>query len=430
MWARWVVLLTVIFCCSACGAPSLRHKREVNQLMAAGQFQSAADKLEKVRTKEYSRRDSVLYDLDSAAILQEAHQYGESDRRLARAQDRIDELFTQSISAHAARYLINDLTVPYVPAPYERALTYYYRAMNFLSQEDIGGALVEANRAVYYLDDLRGTKKSGWRDDPFVQYFMSLVFESAGKRDDARIARARAAEGNAEAVRNLRTRVPDGEGEVVLVHANGVVPLKKSQTFQVAWGHILVLAQNNREGDRSISPQVQNAINAGLLGGSVTIAYPVLEKYTSQIVSSEVVTASGAVYPTYKLGDVAESVEQDLKEKEISTYLRMAARAAGKRIAAVQARHAATNASKDNTVGQLSEMFVSFLGAVTERADTRQWFTLPAEMRLARLSLPAGRQDITLRFRDGYGKIIGEYTFKDVLVKSGGRVYLHYRTAK
>ena len=150
MWARWITLLTVLICCSACGAPSLRYKKEVNKLIAAGQFDEAAAKLENVKHKEYSRRDRVLFYLDSAAVLHDAAQYEQSDHRLAFAQDRIDELFTQSISAHAASYLVNDLTGPYQPAPYERALTYYYRAMNFLSQADVGGALVEANRAVYY----------------------------------------------------------------------------------------------------------------------------------------------------------------------------------------------------------------------------------------------------------------------------------------
>ena len=428
----FTLLLAALICCGACGAPSLRHKKNVNKLIAAGEFGAAASRIESAKKSEYGWRDRVLYQLDSAAVLHEAQNYDESDRRFSVAQDRIDELFTQSISAHAGRLLINDLTVPYQPAVYEVALTYYYRAMNFLSRADIRGALVEANRAVFYLDHLPSGKFGHWQNDPFIQYFMSLVFESAGKLDDARIARARAAQENEQAVSALAlSNVPEGWGEVVVVHANGIIPLKKSQTFQVAWDRMWLFLNDASESERSaVSPEVQNAIYSGLLGHSITVAYPVLEAQPFEIASSEVVTEDGNIYKTYLLGDVSGAAETDLREKEAGTFLRMMTRAATKRVAAVQARHAATQASKDENVGNLTEMFVNVLGAALEKADTRQWFTLPAQFRLTRFYVPAGTQNVTLRLRDGYGKIVGEHIFEKVPVTAGGRVYLHYRTAK
>ncbi len=435
--ARWFTLLTVILCCSACGAPSLRHKKDINHLLAAGEYTTAAQRIERAKNKEYSRRDRVLYYLDVGAILHDAQQPQQSDPYFSQAQERIEELFTKSVSAHAARYVLNDLTAPYVPAPYERSLTYYYRAMNFLSQGDIGGALVEANRAVYYLDKLRDSKKAGWRDDPFVQYFMSLVFESAGKRDDARIARTRANQAYAALGGNggvppeiLFSQPIEGWGEVILIHANGTIPLKKSKTFQVAWGDVFLWMESASEGDANVSPEVRNAISAGILGNAITVAYPVLEEQPFQIKSSEVVTSQGRVYPTRLMGDIAGAAQSDLQENEAATLFRLAVRAAAKRVAAVQARNAATQAAKDDTVGQLAEMFVSFLGALTEKADTRQWFTLPAQMRMTRFYVPPGKQEIVLRFRNGFGKIIGEHTFTDIVVPAGGRIYLHYRTAQ
>ncbi|MBO7237691.1 MAG: hypothetical protein J6U96_00155 [Elusimicrobiaceae bacterium] len=425
------LLVAACICCAACGAPSLRHKQEVNKLLAAGEFGAAAQKLESVRTKQYSRRDRVLYQLDSGAVLQDGGQYDQSDERFSAAQERIDELFTRSVSAYSARFFINDLTAPYQPAIYEQMLTYYYRAMNFLARGDLQGALVEANRAVFYLDHLSDKNAAHWQNDAFVQYFMSLVFESAGKRDDARIARSRAAQSNGAAVDALKMQaLPDGWGEVVIVHANGVVPLKKSQTFQIAWDRIWLWMNDAAEGESNVSPEVQNAISSGLMGHSITLSYPVLETQNYRIASSEAVTAQGQVYPTQLLGNVADAVETDLKEKQAGYFVRMATRAAAKRVMAVQARHATEKASKDESLGNLAELFVGILGAATEKADTRQWFTLPAQFRLTRFYVPAGQQDITLRFKDGNGKIVGEHTFEKVPVQPGGRVYLHYRTAK
>ncbi len=427
----FALLLAVLMCCCACGAPSLRHKKNVNKLLAAGEFGAAQQRLETAQKTEYKERDRLLYQLDTAAVLHDGGQYAQSDARLAAAQDRIEELFTKSVSAHAAQYFINDLTVSYRPAAYERALTYYYRAMNFLSVGDIRGALVEANRAAYYLDHSVRRKSSGQNTEAFIQYFMSLVFESAGKLDDARIVRTRAAQVNPTEVQALSLpALPAGYGEVVIVHANGVAPLKKSQTFQVAWGDVWLWINDPMEGDAHIDPSVRNAISAGLLGNAVTLAYPVLELQPFEIQSSEAVTAQGEIYPTRLLGDVSAAAESDLKEKERATLFRMAVRAAAKRVATVQANHAVTQAAKDSNAGMLAEMFVSFLGALTEKADTRQWFTLPAQFRIVRFYVPAGQQDITLRLRNGYGKIVGEYIFEKVSVPVGGRVYLHHRTAK
>ena len=428
----FTLLLAAIVSCSACGAPSLRHKKEVNKLIAAGDFGAAAHQIESSKKSEYSQRDRLLYHLDLAAVLHEAQSYEESDKRFSAAQERMDELFTQSASAHVGRLLVNDLTVPYQPAVYERMLTYYYRAMNFLSRGDIQGALVEANKAVFYLDHLSDKNASHWQNDPFVQYFMSLVFESAGKLDDARIARSRASQANSQAVEALRAKqaLPEGWGEVVVVHANGIVPLKKSQTFQVGWNQIWFWSNSVAEGDYRMSPEVQNAIYAGLLGESITLAYPVLEEQPFYITNSEVVTERGQIYPTQLLGNISNAIQTDLKEREAATLLRTAMRVAAKRIAAVQARHAVEKSSDDKNTGDLAELFVNILGAATEKADTRQWFTLPAQFRVTRFQVPAGAQDITLRFKDGYGKIVGEYTFEKVPVSSGGRVYLHYRTAR
>lgn len=433
MRARYLTLLTVLLCCSACSAPSLRHKKEINKLLAAQSYPAAIEKIESAKDREYKQRDALLYYLDSGTLLHEAGEYTASDRRMAWAQEKIDELFTQSVTAHIGQYLVNDLTVPYYPASYEREFTYYYRAMNFLQRGNVGGALVEANKAVHYLDGQRGRKD--FRENPFLQYFSSLIFESAGKRDDARISHTRALQAyGLDGGSGLTQKPIFGEyipewGEIVLVHANGLLPLKKSETFQIGWGEVLLWSRNLQE-NMQIKPEVENAIMAGLLGNSVTVAYPVLEDQPYSIKASEAVTQNGKTYPTFLMADIAGMAKEELKNKESATMLRMAIRAAAKRTAAVQARHAAYQASSDESIGQLAEMFVSFLGAITEKADTRQWFTLPAQLRMTRFYVPSGKQDILLRFKDGFGNIVGEYRFENLDVKPNGRIYLHYRTAK
>lgn len=431
-----ICLLGLALVCSACAAPSLRYKTEINRLSAAGKFQEADERVTAKKNKLYKKKDAVLFYLDRAALLHDAQDPAASDEMLASAQAYIDELYAKSVSASAGRLLINDLTTPYYAANYERALTYYYRAQNFLQRGDVSSAAVEARRAVFFLDHLRADKRKGYNDDPFVQYFASLVFESVGQLSDARIARQNAFNAYRRLGGKLGVSAPEfsvpknaGElGEVIIFHYNGLLPLKKTQTVQVAWSEAAAMASSPQETTDSVSPEVQNALAAGLFGSAVTLSYPVLVPQPFRVASS-FVEAGGQRYVTQKVADFAGAAKMDLDEKLPGIWFRTATRAVAKQVAAAQARQAARSAANDDTVGDLAGMFVSALGAALEKADTRQWFTLPAEVRMTRLFLTPKTQDIKLLFRDGYGNIIGEHVFENVPVERGGRIYLHHRTA-
>lgn len=431
-----ICLLGLALVCSACAAPSLRYKTEINRLSAAGKFQEADERVTAKKNKLYKKKDAVLFYLDRAALLHDAQNPAASDEMLASAQEYIDELYAKSVSASVGRLFINDLTTPYYAANYERALTYYYRAQNFLQRGDVSSAAVEARRAVFFLDHLRADKRKGYNDDPFVQYFASLVFESVGQRSDARIARQNALNAYQRLGGKLGVSAPEfsipknaGElGEVIIFHYNGLLPLKKTQTIQVAWSEAVAMASSPQETTDSVSPEVQNALAAGLFGSAVTLSYPVLTPQPFSVASS-FVEADGQTYVTQKVADFAGAAKMDLDEKLPGIWFRKATRAVAKQVAAAQARQAARSAANDDTVGDLAGMFVSALGAALEKADTRQWFTLPAEVRMTRLFLTPKTQDIKLLFRDGYGNIIGEHVFENVPVARGGRIYLHHRTA-
>ena len=431
-----ICLLGLAMICSACAAPSLRYKTDVSRLIAAGQYAQAEQLVSDKKNKMYQKKDAVLFYLDRAALLHDAQKPAESDQLFSTAQAYIDELYAKSVSGAVGSLLINDLTTPYYAPNYEKALTYYYRAQNFLPQGEVSSAAVGARKAVFFLDHLRADKKSGYNDDPFVQYFASLVFESAGKRSDARIARVNALSAYERLGPKLHISAPDfsvpaNAGdlcEVLIFHYNGLMPLKRTQTLQVAWSDALALASDPGETTQDVSPEVQNALVAGLMGSAVTLSYPewVPQPYR---VAFSTVQVGRVQYPTQKVADFASSAKLDLEEKMPGILFRTATRAVAKRVASVQARHAAASATDNDAWGDVAGMLVSALGAATEKADTRQWFTLPAEVRMTRLFLPPGTQDIKLLFRDGYGNIIGEHVFEQVRLERGGRVFLHYRTA-
>lgn len=359
--------------------------------------------------------------------------------------DKTDQIFSgaqmmietsaRSVSGEAGRLFINDLTTPYYAPAYEQALTYYYRALNFLRAGNVSAAAVEARRAVFFLDHLRGQKKQGYNDDPFVQYFASLVFESAGQRSDARIARTNALNAYRRLGAKLNVTVPDFPvpsnaaelGEIIFIHSNGLMPLKRNATFQVAWDRALVLASSAAEGD-SVSPEVQNAINAGLSGGSVTLSFPEFVDQAYSVKESWL-EIGGQRFYTQKVADLAASAKLDLNEKMPAILFRTATRAVSKAAASKAVRELVTQSSKDDSLGDFAGMLAGALGAAVEKADTRQWFTLPAEIRMVRAFVPPEIYNIRLLLRDGYGNIVGERVFENVRVQRGRRIFLHFRTA-
>ena len=429
--ARILWLGLVVVFCSACAAPSLRYKSEVNKLISAGKFQEADALVVSKKNKLYSHKDSTLFYLDRASLLHDDQQPRKSDELFAQAQQRIDDLYAKSVSASVGRLFINDLTTPYYAADYERALTFFYRAINFMQLGNTEDAAVEARKAVMFLDYMRGHKEKGYTDDPFVQYVSSLIFESAGERDDARIARenaVRAYEKTGLAAPSFEVPAhADNLGEVIIFHYNGRLPLKKSQTFQVAWDKLLAKASAPTESREKVHPAVQNAIVAGVMGNAVTLSFPVLEEQSFRIAGA-IAEANGKQVPLQKAADLFALAKQDLEEKLPAMWFRLATRAVIRQTAIVQTRHAVAKHNND-AAGDLAGRLLNVFGAAMEQADTRQWFTLPAEIYMTRLFLPAGMQDIKLLFPDGNGNILTTYTFENVAIKKGGRVFLHYRTA-
>ncbi len=429
---RAPILLALAVIACGCAGPSLRNKNDVAVLVAQQDYTAAINKLEKQKSK-FGEKNAVMYYQNLGLVQHDGGMPKESNESFARVQTIMDELFTKSISKGIGQYLINDNTVPYYAPEYERALTFYFRAMDFLDQGDLQGALVEARKAVFFLDNLRESKKSGYRDDPFVQYFTSLLFESGGARSDARIARTNAFDAYDKAgyhVQKPDFSVPASAaqmGEIIFVHYNGFVPMKMSRTMQVAWNEAWLSIQGTDE-LQSASPSVQNAIIGGYIGNSITIAYPVLVDVPYKIVSSDVEVA-GYKYETQLVSNVSAHVRQTLDEQMLAQRVRMIARAVIKQVMAVQAKHAAKSASNDDNIGMLAGALMSVFNAATEVADTRSWFLLPGEIRMSRMFVPPGVYTIIFNGKDETGANVSTKEFVNIEIKKGSRTFLHTRTA-
>src|SRR5204862_1848878 len=76
----------------------------------------------------------------------------------------------------------------------------------------------------------------------------------------------------------------------------------------------------------------------------------------------------------------------------------------------------------------LAGMVTRVASAATEVADTRCRNTLPAQIRMARVRVPAGKQVVGVRYTNAQGQFTDAEKV-DVDVTAGRRTYVHVRTA-
>lgn len=430
--ARW---FAVLLACSAasCAMPSQGHKLGMQQMLAASNYDGAVSWIDRVREDQYGRRNAVLYHLDRAMILHEAARYRSSDQAFDQAELQMEALFTTSLSKAAGKFFLNDATEDYAGEPYERSLLHVYRALNYVYMEQLEEALVEARKVSSYLQELRDKYQFEitYRDDAFAHYLCSLLFEDAGRTDDARISRELAMQAYEWSAKAFGTPAPQfdlqltsaDEGELVLLHSNGVAPRKISRTYQIAWNDAIaaVHASEDTEG------QARNALVAGVMADAITVAFPELVQDRYLVGGSRVWVGQRSA-ATQLVENFSAIAAVTLQDRIASIRVRAIARATIKFLVAKVAEKA-TERAAGRDWGLLMGIAARMVAAGTESADTRGWATAPAEIRMARMLVPPGRHRVQIQYLGRDGNTVFSQVLEDVEVLPGQRVYVHVRTA-
>jgi hypothetical protein len=408
---------------AGCSTPNTAFRNHVGGMIAEGNPAGAVAAIEEGRLTKYGEGNRVLYWLDLAAVRHDARQYDESDILLDRAEQRMEELYTRSLSKATGTVLVNDATEDYAGEPHERALLHVFRALNFAFRNKLDEAVVEARKVTAFLEQYgERTGSRTYRSDAFAHLVAAMLFEEAGRLDDARISRAAAEQAYGEYEAAYHVPAPklglaprsDQEGEVILVHYNGLAPIRGSKKTSVAVGS---------------KPTVrEQAAGASSSAPSVMVAIPTIVE-RPRFVQRSTVFAGGRSADTVLAEPVAEIVTRVLDEQMGMIKARAAART-GAKVGAKAGTEAGVAAAggNANAVKFFSKAGMSLLSAV-EEADTRCWSTLPAQIRLARLPLPEGTHDLTVRFANGSGTEMGETVVTGVEVRKGFRTWIHVRTA-
>lgn len=360
----------------------------------------------------------------------------------------------------AASFLTNPMVTPYTGEDHEFLMINYYKALDYISLNNYPDALVEIRRLNIRLNELSDKYKSDkkFKQDAFAHLIMGLVYEADRDYNNAFIAYRNAYNIYKDDYSNffgisapeqlkkdmVRTAylsglmyeydsyskefgisfTPEGKnnGQLVFIWHNGLGPIKDefSVNFAVVRGEGGVVNFTNEEYGWSFPYMMSSEKSDGKSDlGDIEFTRIALPKYVERPPSftNGEVDVNGKDY-SLEMGEdinaVSFKILHDRILRELSTSLL--------RLALKKASEYAVR-EKNEELGTA----ISVFNAVTEKADTRNWQTLPHSIYYTKISLPAGDQKVQLKLKNPYNNETKTVNL-NVSIKSGRTTFKVFRS--
>jgi uncharacterized protein len=412
-----------------------------------GELSKAGDILEKDKSKKGKNR--VLYLFNKGWLGWMTNANTESNIAFEEA-DKVIEDYQKNYGLEALALVTNPMVKPYKPEDFEVVMVNYFKALNYLNLGQYREALVEVrriNEKLNQLNDKYPDHKNRYQDDAFAHIVMGLIYDANREYNDAFIAyrnalnvyeksyqqnfdvqvpeqlkwdlmRAAYRTGFNEELRfyeqkfNLKyVNKPNDGGELVFFWHNGFGPVKSEWSINFAKtsnsnGFVTFANEENGMsfpifiGDRSEDEK------SGFSSLSMLrIAFP---KYLERkpVFNTAEITANGIQYPLQYAQNINGIAFKTLKDRMWREMANAVVRLASKK---------ALEAIADKKNENLGTA-VSIFNALTEKADTRNWQTLPYAVSYARVALPSGENSVVFSASSATGASKKE-NFKFNIVK-------------
>lgn len=340
----------------------------------------------------------------------------------------------------AAGYFTNPNMSVYRGEDHEHLMLLYFKAINFLKMQKPEEALVECRRLNIRLNQLSDKYQSEtkYRRDAFIHNLMGIIYQSTGDYNNAFIAYRNAVEIYEQDYRKLFSmQVPDQlkkdllntaawtgfndefdhyreqfgmqdytpvkpEAELVFFWHNGLSPVKTEWSINFVIDHRsenMVVFTNEQLGISFPFHVDEDKQKSDLKRLEVfRVAFP---KYTErpEYYQRATVTTDDNTIPLELSEDISKVAFHSLQERMVLEFSKGLLRAALKKATELSIK------KEDEGLAAL----IGVINALTEKADTRNWQTLPHSIYYARVPLKAGNNGI--RFSIAAGRDKAEYDF-------------------
>lgn len=430
-----LVLLLSTFVLGGCATYSSSF-RVVESNLAAGQYDLA---LQGIETQSASKTEQVLYLLNKGMVLRMKRDFAGSNQALEAAKAEMERLYAASVSENALSFIVNDATVSYAGDDYEQVLVHLYMALNYLELGQPDAARVEALQVDVKLREIaEKIPESKFTEDAFSRYLTGMIYEDRGEWSDAMISYRQAYDAYKNYQRDYALTMPSmlqydllrlakrqglkdevakykkefgieqsqipanspGKGELVFVLNNGWVPIKREKSIN--------------------SPDPAS-------GTMVRIALPYYESRTNNVTAARI-TVEDKQVSAELMENIDAIAKSSLDARMPAIVARSVARAVIKAAASKSAQKVAHNGNNSNNdasmVGLIGSLAVQVAAFATERADTRSWLTLPANIHLARLSLPPGSYSVKVELLGEGDQVVNTREYPGIVINKAHKTFL------
>lgn len=423
----WVTIF-LFFSCATYYQKSVDFHRD----FASGNIEDARRFLEN-NSKAEEKKDRLLYFLDRGVVEQMLGNYQLSNEYLEKAY-LYNQNYRNNFGNDVLEMVANPMLKPYKAEEFEAVMLYYYKAINYIHLGELDNALIEIRRINIQLNELNDRyegKRNRYKQDAFALNLMGIIYEAKGEINDAFIAYRNSFEAYKKVYEEefqlsapeqlksdlLRTSyqlgfrdeynrysqefgkeyrpMDNASGELVVFWLNGLGPVKGefSLNLTVLKGEGGMFTFANEAEGFNIPYSSAPGPSSGSANFSdlkvVRMAIPKFRKRTP-IYNRAVLKKDSLKSVEVKL-EKAEDIQAIAFASLEDRMLREVSKSVG-RLAIKQAAEAATRQQNED-LGSL----VSIFNGLTEKADTRNWQTLPNSIYYARIKLAPGNHELSLQ---------------------------------
>lgn len=348
----------------------------IRQQLAYGQYTVALEEL-KVLSSVVGK-DQLIYLLDYATALQMAGKYEESKRAFIQADKLAEQVDYHSVTKIIGATLGGEESVQYKGDSFELFLINSMNALNFLAVQDLDGAMVEARRINEKISKMKMDGREPYELSPFATYLSALIYEAQGNFDSAYIAY--------EQTYNLNPNM--GLIEEDLVRSSKMARREEAhQKWKRTFPHVQSPKSSGRSQDAEIIVLTLHGWGPRKRISQADYSLPELSPVYNRVTSAQTFVNSKDFGSTRMIYDVESVAIQTLSKDMGALIARRVGALGAKAVVADQFRQ------RDDGLGELAWILMN----VADRADLRQWSTLPRHVQLQRIRIPAGKHVIEVR---------------------------------
>ncbi|MBU8922089.1 MAG: hypothetical protein KOO63_09755 [Bacteroidales bacterium] len=395
------LILVVLLMTSGCS--TYTAKMELSRdFYYDGEYENAITGVDELVGKA-SNNDIHLFLAERGKMRLAAGQYDSAIVDLQRAEKRFHEIEgTISISEMVKTSVKSAGSMEYQPESHEKIMINTYLLLAYWLKGDAEGAFVERNRVAgrlkKYTDQL---SQEDWEklDVPFARYLVALLYEMEGLADDARI--------EYDEVNKIYPEArPAGENtfltEIVVFAEMGRGPVKVSREIK---GYFNKDAGNLLGFFELPGASGPLMVNAGSLGSFSPTDGVVFSFAFPQYIRQPRIAARCSV-----VFDSIEAADAVLLDNIEETAMTAFGKDIGKILLKAAVRTCLQTLAQEKISDKKGGMVFDLLGkafSAIDKADTRSWQTLPAEVRVFRMECDPGDHEVLLNYYDGSGAILG-----------------------